>query len=134
MPTWRNDNLISKWFPGTQGLIEPDQIFTTIKYPYPRPSGFTLISHEPRKHRPWELIFADELPAQIESGCAKFAQIEILNKSGALVTLIANEDTAHPRVIPDGEFRIIEQDYEIDALEVTGEGGAMVYIYGMRIE
>lgn len=136
MPTYTNGNETARPFPGYSGRVESGASVQVIKYAYPVPSGFTLASHLPRTHLPWDKLHAGTLPVSIDDGLAKFAQIEIINKSGAVVTVVANDDTDHPRVIPDGEFRIIEHDHEIDAIDITASGSpaGFVYVYGMRIQ
>lgn len=134
MPTYTNGNAVAKPFPGYSGRVEAGADVQVIKYAYPVPSGFTLTSHLPRTHLPWEKLHAGALPVAIDEGVAKFAQVEILNKSGAVISVVANDDTDEPYVIPDGEYRLISQDCEIDAIDITGDGGELVYVYGRRIQ
>lgn len=136
MPTYLNGDTKARVIAGFSGQVPAGAEVELVKYVYPVPDGFTLTSHLPRTHKPWEKLHAGALPVQITEGLAKFAQIEIINKTGAVVSVVPNDDDDNARVIPDGEFRIIEQDHEIDALEITASGSpaGYVYVYGMRIQ
>lgn len=58
-----------------------------------------------------------------------------MNNSGALITVVANEDTANGMVVLNGGEIMLDQDREIDALSITGDGvSGDVYVYGFRAE
>jgi hypothetical protein len=134
MPTYINISDKALPFPGMSGRVAPGVPFEVLKYAYPLSSNFELLSHEPRTHLPWEKLHAGVLPVEIEAGIAKFAQVKITNKSGAIATVIANDDTENSMVVLDGESTVIEHDHEIDALKIDGDGAGNVYVYGMRVQ
>jgi hypothetical protein len=136
MPTYLNGDTKSRVIAGFSGRVDAGAEVELIKYVYPIPDDFTLTSHLPRTHKPWEKLHAGTLPVQITEGLSKFSQIEIINKTGAVVSVVANDDDDNARVIPDGEYRTIEHDHEIDALEITATGSpsGSIYVYGMRAQ
>jgi hypothetical protein len=131
MPKYRNDGATAAYLEGC-GQVPPDRIVKTADDKYvtnfSKDSVFTVVEHAPA---PWKTFHEGVLPVSITSGLARYSQIEIINSSGDTVTVTANADSSNSRIIPNGQFRIISQSREVDALSVTGNGSGAVYVYGI---
>ena len=131
MPSYWNSGETRAVLPGYRGL-EPGETVSVSKYVIlPDDSPIQLYSHEPFT-RPSTKLHAATLPVSITSGLAAYVQIEINNQSGAIVSVVFNEDADHQYVIADGSFRTFDSDKEIEALSVTGSGETNVYVYGFK--
>ena len=132
MLKYRNDGTKDQYLfgcgtvPVGQIASTPDGKYVTV---FNKGDVWTIVDHAPS---PWTTIHESILPVSVSSGLAKYSQIELINSTGGSITVVVNGDTANSRVIPDGQFRIIGQDREIDSLSVTGSSfSGAVYVYAL---
>lgn len=130
MPKYRNDGENDQYLFGC-GTVPVGETGSPADGKYITRFGkgdsWTVVENAPA---PWKTFHEGTLPVSIASGLANYSQIEIINSSGAAITVIANSDSDNSRIIPDGQFRIIGQDREMDSISITGSGAGWVYVYG----
>lgn len=127
MPIYQNTSDESKFFP-EYGNVAAGAYITSQTYPYPLDSAFVLTEYG---DAPWVKLHAGVLPATLTS-LAKYAQLLVVNDTGDLVTMAANEDATNTMVVLDSQTRTVEQDHEIEKLSITGSGGSNLYVYGLE--
>ncbi len=125
---YRNDGRVSITAPGLPTTAPGEEKTPSDNKYLKDPAGLTLIQD---REAPWETLHAGAPPASLASGLAKYRQIQIVNGSGELVTIVVNGDANRPKVILNDKIEIIEQDREIDSMTIEGNGAAGVYVYGM---
>lgn len=113
---------------GVYGLVDAGKTVTTREYvELAEDSPFELIDGT----SPWDVLHAGPLPVNITSGLAKYHTLEVINTSGAVASMVANGDSAKPRIIPDQNNRFLSFPKVLDALSITGSGSSgYVYVYG----
>jgi hypothetical protein len=85
------------------------------------------------RRSPWRALTGESgetLPVSL-TGIEKYKSIEVTNDSGALVLVVANGATAHPKPIIAGAVQEIELNSDILTLDVTGSGDGNVYVTGL---
>jgi len=127
MPVYRNTAEIAKFFPD-YGMVPAGEYVTSKTYPWPLDVAFELVTYG---DAPWVKLYADILDAEL-TGLSRYGQIFIVNNTGALVSVVANEDSSNPLVVLDGHVYPISQDHEIDKLTITGSGAGNLYVYGLE--
>jgi hypothetical protein len=130
MPTYRNTDSIPHVLPGYP-CLEPGEDRETYKYVWPIPSGIQLVSHEPRTNTP-VTIYSDTLPSGDINTLPAYASITINNETGGDVTIVFNEDTDNPLVLPPSAFLEIDLDDDYYVLSATSTGGGKLHIMGFR--
>jgi hypothetical protein len=126
MAIYRNTAQAAKFFPD-YGMIPAGEYVQSDKYPWPLDAAFELVQYG---DAPWMKLHAAVPPATI-AGLSKYGQILVVNNTGAVVSVKANEDATNVLAILDGHIYPIHQDHEIDKLEITGSGAGTLYVYGL---
>ena len=120
-----------KIFPGDvtqRGLIKiGDDPVLTKKLVYPVPAGFELTGYG---DAPWDELFADTPPAAL-TDLIEYSSLLISNDTGAVVSCVANGDTANPLPIMDKQSQSIELNDGVSTLDITGDGTGTLYVTGV---
>ncbi len=126
MPTYRNDAATAKILPGC-GIVEAGETGSLLTY-LDYPGDFTITEHDAS---PYVKLHAGTISATPITGVAKYAQVEIHNNSGDVLTVVINEDTSNQLYFVHTQIRVIENKHGIEQIELSGSGGGAVYIYGL---
>lgn len=126
MPTYQNTSDATA-FLGEYGNVGTGQSVTVPKYVWPLDEAFTLTAHA---SAPWTTLHAGTPPAAL-TDLARYGRILIVNETGDIVTVKANDDSENVLTVVDGRTHLIEQEKDIDKLDIIGSGGSSLYVYGL---
>jgi hypothetical protein len=141
MPTYRNTDTDPRLFPRVSTPIPAGSDTPAVPgYIWPVPKYFELVSDEPKRPTPW-VELADDLIANLETltSLAQYAQIKVVNQSGADLSIVPNGDTDNPMKVITGSVEFITIGVsalgmkDINSLTFSGSGtSGNVSVYGLK--